>query len=375
MNRALRRGMNKKHGLHGSANRRGGGYAAEGTLFPLDKMPGGDWQNQTGLGQYAVTHPYNDCYWTNRPGELYNEVTNASLASAQAPMAGGKRSNRSSRARRRRGGACGSILPQPALTGGRRSRSSRSSRRVRGGACGCQARLMTGGGCGCGAPAFTGLPARNNAPYSGGRRTRKHRGGGTYGYAIDPSQSIGGDGPNVDALHTPVPCDGRMGTHHLLNPQVPEMPDPRAPADLYSLAPPGSTAGVSPFEEGTLNPAFMKGGRRTKRRGGSYGTPNAYPEECYRGPGSSLPVYNASSAGFTFSPSTDKGVFLPDGVAAFNEVWPVAARVGPENGSSPAPPKSLFGGARRNNRKSRRNNRKSRKSHKNAKKSNRNRKH
>lgn len=335
MNRALRRGMNKKHGLHGSMNRRrGGGYSAEGTLFPLNKTPGGDWANQTGLGQYAVTNPYSDCSWTSRPGELYNEVTNASLASAQAPMAGGRR----------------------------------RSRRVRGGGCGCGMPRMSGGGCGCGAPAVTGLPMRNNAPYSGGRRRtmRRYRGGGTYGYSIDPSQSIGGNGPNVDALHVPVPCDGRMGTHHALNPQVAEGPDPRAPADLYSLAPPGSTAGVTGYEEGTLNPAFMKGGRRrsmrrarrARRVGGSYGTPNAYPEECYRGTGSSLPVYNASTAGFTFSPSTDKGVFLPDGVAAYNEVWPVAARVGPANGPSP-----VSGGGRR------------RKSRKNVKKNKRSRKH
>ena len=343
MNRALRRGMNKKHGLHGSMNRRrGGGYSAEGTLFPLNKTPGGDWDNQTGLGQYAVTNPYSDCSWTSRPGELYNEVTNASLASAQAPMAGGRR---------------------------------RSMRRVRGGGCGCGMPRMSGGGCGCGAPAVTGLPMRNNAPYSGGRRTmRRYRGGGTYGYSIDPSQSIGGNGPNVDALHVPVPCDGRMGTHHALNPQVAEGPDPRAPADLYSLAPPGSTAGVTGYEEGLLNPAFMKGGRRSMRRarrasrGGSYGTPNAYPEECYRGPGSSLPVYNASTAGFTFSPSTDKGVFLPDGVAAYNEVWPVAARVGPANGPSPT-----AGGARRSRRNNNRKN--TRKSHKNAKKNKRSRRH
>ena len=352
MNRALRRGMNKKHGLHGSENRKGGGYGAEGTLFPLDKAPGGDWANQTGLGQYAVTNPYSDCSWTSRPGELYNDVTNQSLATIQTVMAGGRRTRR--------------------------------SRRVRGGGCGCGGAprmslpTMTGGGCG--APSVTGLALRNNAPYSGGRRSRKHRGGGTYGFSVDPSQSIGGNGPNVDALHVPVPCDGRMGTHHLLNPQVPENPDPRAPADLYSLSPPGTTAGVTGYEEGVLNPAFMKGGRRQAKRGrtmrrrrvgGAYSTPNAYPEECYRGPGSSLPVYNASSAGFTFSPSTDKGVFLPDGVAAFNEVWSVAARTGPANGSSPDPPKSLFGGARRKNNRKNRSSRKSRKSHKNAKKNKR----
>jgi hypothetical protein len=344
MNRALRRGMNKKHGLHGSMNRRrGGGYSAQGTLFPIDQKPGGDWANQTGLGQYAVTNPYSDCSWTSRPGELYNKVTNESLASAQASMAGGSRKRRV-----RGGGSCGA----PRMYGG--------------GSCG--APRMYGGGCGC-APAFTGLSRRNNAPYSGGRRTRRHRGGGTYGYSIDPSQSIGGNGPNVDALRVPVPCDGRMGTQHALNPQVVEGPDPRAPADLYSLAPPGSTAGVTGYEEGTLNPAFMKGGRRRSMRrarrrvGGSYGTPNAYPEECYRGTGSSLPVYNASTAGFTFSPSTDKGVFLPDGVTAYNEVWPVAARVGPANGPSPT-----AGGARRKSRRHR-------KSRKNAKKNKRSRKH
>jgi hypothetical protein len=352
MNRALRRGMNKKHGLHGSINRRrGGGYSAQGTLFPIDQKPGGDWDNQTGLGQYAVTNPYSDCSWTSRPGELYNKVTNESLASAQAPMAGGRRSTR----RVRGGGSCGA----PRMYGG--------------GSCG--APRMYGGTCGC-APAFTGLPRRNNAPYSGGRRkTRRHRGGGTYGYSIDPSQSIGGNGPNVDALRVPVPCDGRMGTQHALNPQVVEGPDPRAPADLYSLAPPGSTAGVTGYEEGTLNPAFMKGGRRRSMRrarrrvGGSYGTPNAYPEECYRATGSSLPVYNASTAGFTFSPSTDKGVFLPDGITAYNEVWPVAARVGPANGPSPT-----AGGGRRKNHSSRRH-RKNHSSRKNAKKNKRSRKH
>lgn len=302
MNRALRRGMNKKHGLHGSTNRRGGGYSAEGAVIPI--TPTNDWANQTGLGQYAVANRYDDCYWTERPGELYNQPD---LAAAQAPMAGGKRRNRS-----RRGGGCGCGMPR-----------------------------MYGGGCGCSAPSFTGL-----ATMGGRRRTmRTQRAGGTYGFAVDPSQSIGGDGPNVDALHVPVPCDGRMGTVHALNPTFPDSPDPRAPSDLYSLSS-GTSVGVTGAEESTLGAGFQSGGRRhrnnrsnrnnrnrnnrshRRRRGGAYSTPNAYPEECYRGPGSSLPVYNASSAGFTFSPSTDKGVFLPDGVAAFNEVWPVAARVG-----------------------------------------------
>lgn len=44
--------------------------------------------------------------------------------------------------------------------------------------------------------------------------------------------------------------------------------------------------------------------------------------------GSSLPVYNAPSAGFHFRPSTESGASLPDGVTAFNEVVPHVARVG-----------------------------------------------
>jgi len=312
MNRALRRGMNKKHGLHGSKNRRGGGYSAQGALLPINQTPGGDWSNKTGLGQYAVTNPYSDCYWTERPGELYNKPD---LALAQVRMAGG---------------GCGCM---------------------RGGACGC----MRGGACG--APSFTGMPVA----VKGGRRTLRKRGGGNYGFAVDPSQSVGGNGPNVGAFNVPVPCDGRMGTQHALNPPQ-GGPDPRAPTDLYSVSPAGSTASVRGAEEGLLNPAFMKGGRRRtlrrrRQRAGAYGTPNAYPEECYRAPGSSLPVYNASSAGFTFSPSTEKGVFLPDGVAAYNEVWPTAARVG---------------GGRRNKSKKQR---KSRKSAKKNKRSNRSRKH
>jgi len=340
MNRALRRGMNKKHGLHGSMNRRrGGGYSAQGTLFPVDTKSGGDWQNQTGLGQYAVTNPYSDCSWTGRPGELYNQVTNTSLALAQTPMAGGRRSRR--RRLAKRGGGCGCGMPRMPP--------------------------MMGGGCGCGAPSYTGLSMRNNQPYRGGKRrgTRKQRAGGTYGFAVDPSQSVGGAGPNVGAYNVPVPCDGRAGAPNPLNPP-PGYPDPRAPADLYSLSPAGSTAGVVGASEGLLNKSFMRGGRRRRtlrkkqRAGGLYGSPNAYAQDCYRGPGSSLPVYNASSAGFTFSPSTDKGVFLPDGVSAFNEVWPVAARTGP-----------AFVGGRRNRKNSRKNNRKSRKNTKKSKRSSR----
>ena len=60
-------------------------------------------------------------------------------------------------------------------------------------------------------------------------------------------------------------------------------------------------------------------------KGGAYSSGNAYPAECYKAPGSSMPVYEASTAGFSFSPST---IARPDGVPAFMEVNPVSARVG-----------------------------------------------
>jgi hypothetical protein len=110
--------------------------------------------------------------------------------------------------------------------------------------------------------------------------------------------------------------------------------DPRAPADLYSLTP--------------------------NQSGGAYSTGNAYGAECYRAPGSQLPVYQAETAGFHFRPSTEFGSTLPDGVTAYNDVVPHAARVG--------------GGRKQ---KSRRNNRKQKKQKKSKKNrgSSRSRKH
>jgi hypothetical protein len=131
-------------------------------------------------------------------------------------------------------------------------------------------------------------------PLAGGRRrtARKQRGrraaashrrrtmrGGAFfnGYGLNPAVSVGGEGPNVGALVAPVPCDARAGTF---------------------------------------------------QRGGSYGTGNAYAADCYKAPGSSLPVYPAETAGFTFRPSTEVGGTLPDGVTAYMNVTPYAARMG-----------------------------------------------
>ena len=251
MNRSLRKNMRQ-----GCAYRKRGGGFSVGS--PLVEQPSSDWD-------FAVKAPlnsgYSDCTFAQRPGQLFNEPN---PALAQVPMAGG-RSRRNRRglafAARKRGGACGCMMQ-------------------RGGACPCMMR--------------------------GGRRTRKMR-GGSYGYSIDPSVSVGGEGPNVAPLHAPVPCDARAGSHGMDGPH-----DPRAPADLYSLTP--NQAG------GTR--------RNRKQRGGQAALGNAFDDSCYRAPGSSLPVYNASVAGFHFTPSTEAGATLPDGVTAFNEVVAHAARTG-----------------------------------------------
>jgi hypothetical protein len=181
---------------------------------------------------------------------------------------------------------------------------------------------LKGGACGCSVPRAFGGSRR--------QRSRKQRGGFGNGYGIYPAISVGGNGPNTGALVQSVPCDARAGSPNPLNTEFVN-PDPRAPADLYSLTP-------------------------NTMKGGSYGTGNAYAAECYKAPGSSLPVYNAETAGFRFSPSTEAGGALPDGVTPFNTVVPYAARMGGGKRKSRRAQRK----SRRAQRKSRRAQRKSR---------------
>ena len=162
---------------------------------------------------------------------------------------------------------------------------------------------MAGGGCSsCGMFRGGRRTGRNRkSQRKQTHRRRQQRGGGAYAFAVDPSVNVGGSGPNAAPLYAPVACDGRAGAPNPLNP-IGFGADSRAPGDLYSL---------------TAN-----------QTGGAYSSGNAYAPDCYRAPGSSLPVYNASVAGFHFSPSTVSGYALPDGVTAYNEVVPNAARVG-----------------------------------------------
>jgi hypothetical protein len=138
----------------------------------------------------------------------------------------------------------------------------------------------------------------------GGRRQRRQRTrkfGGNRGFSVDPSLSIGGNGPIAVPVNNPIPCDPRAGSMNPLS-QTPMHADPRAPSDLYSL---------------TAN-----------QTGGSYGLANGYSDACYKAPGSFLPVYPATTAGFRFEPSIGQGATMPDGVTPYNAVVPQAARVG-----------------------------------------------
>lgn len=101
-------------------------------------------------------------------------------------------------------------------------------------------------------------------------------------YAIDSSTSVGGTGPNVAPVVSAIPCPNYQGTL---------IPDPRAPPHFFSASPGEAQSG-----------------------GGA--------------PGSEIPVYDASVAGFAFKPASEAGAALPDGATDYMEVVPQAARTG-----------------------------------------------
>jgi hypothetical protein len=250
-------------------------------------------------------------------------VLPADTAKAQTVMAGGYRTQR--------GGAytespfihpSGWVLPadtakaQTVMAGGKRRSKSKKQR---GGGCGCSgSKLMAGGS----------------------RRRRTQRGGSKGGYAVDPSMSVGGSGPIAAPVYSAVPCDQPMYQTSLPS-------DPRAGAP-YSLTPntmppTGVAAAAAPVQAGGKR---RRGSRRgsKKQRGGSYslsaaapfsgsgatnsyGNGNGFPTSCYAAPGSQLPTYGATTAGFTFTPNTVANGSMTPGVVAYEEVVPVAARM------------------------------------------------
>lgn len=105
----------------------------------------------------------------------------------------------------------------------------------------------------------------------------------------------------------------------------------------------------------------------------SYGAANAFPESCYKPPGSEIPVYNANSASFNFSPSITENNTLPPGVNVYNEVNQQPGRMGAPEPAAAAlqgiPASSQVPAQRGGRRRSRKNSRKS--SRKNGRKNSR----
>lgn len=197
----------RNHQMKRCMYRKHGGGAYSTAGGPLMDVPANDW---TYAAKESIRMPIDECAAPERPGAIELQM-DPSLA--QVAMAGGRRRRMT---QRRRGGGCGECM------------------------------------------------------LSGGRRRRQSMRGGSRAFAVDPAMSVGGEGPNVGAVISGVPC---------------EMSD-------------------NPF-----NPfaAVQLGGAA---------------------PNSNLPVYNATTAGFRFEPSTAAGATLPDGVTAFNVVVPYDARGG-----------------------------------------------
>ncbi len=283
--------------------------------------PGATFVSNNGV-PYAENQHYTDCYAPDRPGAIQFQA-NPELA--QVAMAGGKRR---SKTRRYRGGQMLSAAQLLALSG--KQTGGRCGCNMRGGGCGCSAWKLRGGQCGKPQVAWLGGKRSHS-------RTRRQRGGNKGGFGFDVTQNIGGTGPIAEPVRMAVPCDTRAGMQNPFT-ATPVQPDPRAPAFGYSLTP-NMSGGASTLSERIPNFEYSQ-------TGAGYGEGNAYPDSCYRAPGSEMPVYPATSAGFHFTPSTEGGATLPDGVTAFNEVVANVARLG---------------GARRSRMKRRRGSRKSRK--------------
>ncbi len=282
---------------------------------------------------YAENQHTNECYTQMRPGALetpanpelaqvgmpvaqkggYNVMSAAQLAALAGTA--GKQGGRRQGCGALRGGmrqGCGALRGGMRQGCGALRGGSKSSRRRVSGGCGCAWKLR-GGQCG-----------KPEVAWLGGRQTRKYRmrGGNKGGFEMAVGQNIGGDGPIAEPVRVAVPCDARAGMQNPFTATVP-MPDARASFG-YSLTP------------NTTTPSVQAGGSLSDRvpifeyaqTGAGYGNGNAYDASCYRAPGSQVPVYPATSAGFSFTPSTEGGATLPDGITAFNEVVAHAARLG-----------------------------------------------
>lgn len=262
------------------------------------------------------------CDFTARPGQLFHGVNPDAAGTNEYPFPSATPSTGSfAPASYNNGSDVQSLLVSQ--KGGKRKH--RKSRKQRGGGCGCM--LQSGGSGGLAEGNIVGtLPPMYANPMMGGRRrhrsSKKQRGGGTsYSFATDgnpdPSQGvdlIGGGGPNAAALHAPSGCAPRAGS----------LEDPHAPVNMALRAAQSggaySLSSAAPLTSGFDQPHPP-----------SYGAPNAYGPECYKAPGSEVPVYNADSASFNFRPSIAENNTLPPGVNVYNDVIQQPGRMGATN--------------------------------------------
>jgi hypothetical protein len=271
-------------------------------------------------------------------------------------------------------------------------------------------------------------PISYNLSQQGGRRTHRHRrggggpcpicngrkkqrgggcpcmarsnqsgGGSPQGVNLYPTTALSGGGPNVgNGLYLQTGCDAPAGISDVRGgnnaaegggPMGPSMPA------VAAAAVPAVTPGPTLYNaQGILQ---QVGGRRRKQRGGSamnlapapldnafpntpqpsYGAANAFPESCYKAPGSEIPVYNNNSASFNFSPSITENNTLPPGVNVYNDVIQQPGRMGPPEPAATALqgiPASSQVSTQRGGRRSRRNRKANRKvNRKNSRKNNR----
>jgi hypothetical protein len=299
MNRAVQKMHQRRCALKNTLY--GGGLAVN---------PEASFMSENGV-PYAENQYTNECYTQARPGAL---DTAANPALAQVAMAGGYGRRRTRGGKRQgcglmRGGYAVMTAAQLAALVGKRGGANCGCNQ-RGGGCGCSLFKLRGGQCG-----------KPEVAWLGGKRTRKMRGGR---FEMVVAQNIGGDGPIAEPVRAAIPCDPRAGMQNPFSATV-AMPDARA-AYGYSLTPNTTTpslqagGGESMLSERVPNFEYAQ-------TGAGYGG-NAYDASCYRAPGSEMPVYPATSAGFHFTPSTEGGATLPDGVTAFNEVVAHTARLG-----------------------------------------------
>ena len=330
----------------------GGGFGIVGSLLPIP-ADNSQFDYHPRVDARVTT---DDCAIPDRTGQLHN-AANPALAQAGWPLTGGARTRKNSRKQRggvyiespfirpsgwpQQGGAytespfihpsgwtldADTAKAQVVMAGGKRSRSQRrKSRKVR------KSRKQRGGGCGC---------SGSKLMYGGSRR-RTQRGGSKGGYAIDPSMSVGGAGPVAEPIRSAVPCD-----QPLYQTTLPSDPRAGAPYSLTpnTMPPTGVAASATPVQAGGRRKGRKGRKSAKKQRGGSYslsaaapfsgsgntnsyGNGNGFPASCYAAPGSQLPTYGATTAGFTFTPNTVANGSMTPGIVAYEEVVPVAARM------------------------------------------------